>query len=1035
MASDFALEPETIQAADLATLANADPNPIRTIGHIQPHGLLLVFQISTRTILQVSNNFDQILGLAPEELLSQPLAYLFPADQVEALLAAIELPQATEQHHLPLTPHRGTASPIWLEGSLYQNNDIAILELEPLTCDKLDDHLQQNLQLQSAMAALRSATSVIDLAQHLVQVIQSITGFDRVMVYQFKADHSGMVIAEAKQPDLAESYLGLHYPATDIPTESRQLFYQNPLRVIPAVTYAPAQLIPPQNPLTQAPLDLGQTALRGVSPPHVKYLQNMGVAASITLSLIHDQGLWGLVACHHYQPKSANLITRQLITVLARVAGLELMRQQTRQLNIYLTQNRALQAELRAAISQEDAVQRVLADNADLLMNLFEAQGLALLIDRHCLRFGQTPNRESIQTLGTWLQQQDPETVFATDCLAEQYAPDPDWPEQISGVLGISILLKRRSQPVSYHLLLFRLEQPQLVNWAGKLSSSIQIDAAGQPQLCPRHSFQLWQQTVRGRSLPWQPQELEAALDLRNTLLLTVLEFSRDALEEVTHRAEAANRAKSEFLANMSHEIRTPMNAVLGFTDLLQSLVEDPIASNYIQAISTSGKTLLTLINDILDFSKIEAGRMELHPETTHLSALVQDIKQIFQQTSAQKGVPLVIDLAPDLPPTLLLDADRLRQILFNLVSNALKFTERGQVIIQMRCVPVTPPRPGLTTLILAVTDTGIGIPVADQKRVFQSFTQQEGQSNRKYGGTGLGLAITDRLVRLMGGSIYLKSQPGQGSTFTCRFPNLRVGDWPSAADIPAHPQVSQDNNLDQFNPLTILVADDVQSNRELITAYFQSTAHRLLLASNGQEALQCVYSHTPDLILLDVRMPGMDGQQVAQTLKADPTTRMIPIIIVTASSSWDKITTLEETFAAICEGLLHKPVKQSQLVAAMRQVLPHHLKSPLPFTEPTRPSIVPQLLQAQQLALHKQLSQIAANQWQPLSQTLGIDELEQFIASLQQAIEQYPYVPLIAYLQTLRQQYEDFDGEGLTQTLARFPELLTQLNPTRRKP
>jgi len=252
------------------------------------------------------------------------------------------------------------------------------------------------------------------------------------------------------------------------------------------------------------------------------------------------------------------------------------------------------------------------------------------------------------------------------------------------------------------------------------------------------------------------------------------LQYALERAEQLAIKAEAANRAKSEFLANMSHEIRTPMNAILGLSGLLDSLIADKKQKNYLETIKSSGMSLLTLINDILDLSKIEAGKMELHYEPVNPYSLFSEIKNIFSLSISRKGLKFVMDIASDIPESLLLDDVRLRQILFNLVGNAVKFTEKGQIKLSARKA-ADQDKEGMIDLIIAVEDTGIGIDPQSQEKIFEAFRQQDGQSTKRYGGTGLGLTISKRLVEMMGGTITVKSKVNKGTTFEITLPRVSI--------------------------------------------------------------------------------------------------------------------------------------------------------------------------------------------------------------------------------------------------------------------
>ena len=391
---------------------------------------------------------------------------------------------------------------------------------------------------------------------------------------------------------------------------------------------------------------------------------------------------------------------------------------------------------------------------------------------------------------------------------------------------------------------------------------------------------------------------------------ITAQKLAREELGRAVAAAEAANRAKTEFLANMSHEIRTPMNAILGFSELLTGLVREPKAKSYLAAIHSSGRTLLQLINDILDLSKIEAGKLELEYENISVGAVLREVQQIFSQKAAQKDVQLRVEIDPALPAGLMLDEIRLRQILFNSVGNALKFTEEGSVLIRALREAI-PGRADVVRLVLEVEDTGIGIPESEQLRIFEAFTQQAGQSAKKHGGTGLGLTITQRLVEMMGGAISLWSTPGEGSRFRFTFDQVAVVQAERAVEV-ADTLVL---DIDQFEPATVLVVDDVELNRDLFRAFFENTRHRFLEAVNGREALEVARQERPDLILMDVRMPVMDGVQATRILKADPLLRDIPIVIVTASAMRSE----EQELKPIADGFLRKPVSRAELTSQLQ--------------------------------------------------------------------------------------------------------------------
>ena len=378
--------------------------------------------------------------------------------------------------------------------------------------------------------------------------------------------------------------------------------------------------------------------------------------------------------------------------------------------------------------------------------------------------------------------------------------------------------------------------------------------------------------------------------------------------------AEAANQAKSRFLATMSHEMRTPLNGVLGMIGLLLASPLNPTQRHQAGLIRSSGQTLLTVLNDILDLSKIEAGRMDLEILPFALADTLQDVVSLLAVRAEARGLVLTLQLPDDLPAALRGDASRLRQVLFNLVGNALKFTEAGGVRVVVSHRLQDDGRIGLT---IAVQDTGIGIPAEALPRLFTRFSQADSSTARRYGGTGLGLAITREIVELMGGRISVQSEPGVGSCFSVDLP-LALSELPARTGGAGDP-APQPSPADA-QPLRILVAEDNAVNQLLIKALLDHVGHYCDVVGNGLEALHQVQANHYDLVLMDIQMPEMDG--VAATLEiralAGPAAR-IPILAMTANVMSEQI---RHYRSAGMDGVIAKPIHLAELSAAIRQAL-----------------------------------------------------------------------------------------------------------------
>ena len=749
--------------------------PVGFARSIQPYGVLLVLSHPQLAIIRVSANLQDYFGISPQNVLGRSLSVLFDRPQVEVIEPILQNLDPVGKSSLRLWRNQQ-----YWNCTAYRTETAIVLEFERTFPEPKTPHLSVQAQVNSAIAQLRQVRDLTEFLQLAAAKVRQMTGFDRVMVYQFDPQGSGAVVAEAKTDDLP-SYLGLHYPATDIPEAVRELYRRGLVRYIPDLNAPSVELS--EDAIAPEPLDLSFSLLRGVDPCCVEYHRNMGVTAIFVIALVRGETLWGLISCHHSTPKSIDCEVRESVELLGQLIASELTHKVNTEELDYLTRLRSLLTDFIQSIARVDDLRQALIDPAPRLLDVVSAQGAAICLGDEITQVGNTPSKEEIRALVGWLETQQltssipsrlasvaDRVLFHTDSLPLLYRGAEAFKDSASGLLVLQISRVRR-----YTILWFRPEVLQTVNWAGDPSTSVKVAADGSQTLCPRESFEQWQEIVRYTSLPWKACELENALNLRSAIVGIVLKKA-DELARINQELERSNRELDSFAYAASHDLKEPLRGIHNYSNLLlrgYSEVLDEVGKSRLQTLTRLTRRMEALIDALLKFSRL--GQAELRLQPTDLDEL---LRQVLEDLSvARLGLQMDIRIARSLP-TVSCDPILVREVLLNLLGNALKYNDKPQRWIEIGYIEPESDTHGQTesnleTLksnIFYVRDNGIGIRERHLDRIFELFKRLHEQ--QLYGGgTGAGLTIAKKIIERHGGRIWVESTYGEGSTFYFTLP------------------------------------------------------------------------------------------------------------------------------------------------------------------------------------------------------------------------------------------------------------------------
>ncbi|QLF93619.1 GAF domain-containing protein [Pseudomonas sp. ABC1] len=743
------------EAEALATaIENCAREPIHIPGSIQPHGFLLVLDSLSLEVLQASENVIDWLGAPADSLAGAALADLFEggaalahavsrADREERTpwqLGVLRLPRAGEVRDVVAMAHFA--------------GDVAIVEFE-----EVEGARQANGDLHPTLATfigqLQDAADIQQLCRLAIGEIKRLTGFGRVKAYDFDDDGNGRVLAELADADYP-SYLGLHFPASDIPAQARALYCANRVRLIVDANYRPSPLVPALNPRTAQPLDLSQAALRSVSPVHLQYMRNMGTLASMSISIVVGGRLWGLISCHHAQPRRVTPQARSACELLVRMLSLQIESRESRARTEHLLSLRHYIFQLLSAMADRDSVHQGLREQSQTLLDFMAADGAAIVDAGGCLSFGHVPADAQVESLAYWLAGRSASEPFHSDNVARDIPELPGLAESVAGLLAVSV-----SQIHPHYLIWFKRESVRTVNWAGKPEKVVGAQGA----LDPRHSFEQWQEVRRGYSAPWHPRELQAVLELRNAILGIVLRKAEE-MAQLASDLSKSNKELEAFSYSVSHDLRAPLRHIAGYAELLEDFEGERLSERgqrFIGNITEAARFAGSLVDSLLSFSQM--GRAALHPASVDMQSLLDAVLHEMQPEAEGREVDWRIGKLP----VVYADDVYLHQVLRNLLSNALKYSRgRSPAIIEIGaerkagCVQVF------------VRDNGVGFDMQYADKLFNVFQRLHRMED--FEGTGIGLANVRRIIERHDGRVWAQAVLGEGATFYFTLPDPRQG-------------------------------------------------------------------------------------------------------------------------------------------------------------------------------------------------------------------------------------------------------------------
>ncbi len=732
-------------------LTNCDREPIHIPGKVQAHGFLVAVD-NQFVISYVSENIHAFLPAQAADLLGQKVTtlenLLLQGEETGFISQLLLLGRHTKSFET-INPYKVVINGADYNLILSQTGPYFLLEFEPdSTATEVDIHKTIGRSVSEMLAGKQLKQLLDNAAQQVKQLI----GYDRIMIYKFLDDGHGEVIAEVKEDHL-DPFFGLHYPATDIPKQARDLYKKNLTRIITDVNAESSPILGLAAHGEVKPLDLTCSALRAVSPIHIQYLKNMGVASSFSISLMYRDELWGLIACHNYSPRFINYKAREASKLIGQIISSALEYKQDEANSQKNDQFKAAYNVLSDTLRKGGDIAEAITQHETNILSITDATGAVLVYEDKITTLGQTPDKDDLEALINWLKKNMEDRIYYTHQLPEVYQPAKGFSGMASGILACT-LSKEMGELIAW----FKPEQLSTVNWAGNPNKPVEVDEHGVVTLSPRRSFDVWQETVRNSSERWTREEIANVLKLRDEVVFAINRQANE-IRVLNEKLKQAYEELDTFSFTISHDLRTPLSTIKNYSELLleanQSLDDD--ARRILGKVIAGADKLNFLIKEVLNYSRV--GRIDLDYTEIDMKALVQEIKNDLVVALNINNLQFEIGETPALYG----DQTMVTQVFANLLNNAIKYSAKSN-----------PPKVRVdgketsSEVIYSISDNGIGIDLNYYNRIFDLFKRMD--NVRGYEGTGVGLAIVKRIIEKHNARIWVESELGAGTVFYVAF-------------------------------------------------------------------------------------------------------------------------------------------------------------------------------------------------------------------------------------------------------------------------